>query len=167
MTYKKIKNEYNKLVKKSKKRYFQDNANEGSATSKSFWNIVKPFISSKRTLSRYNIIIEAPNNTTLTVKGNLVYIKAKNEIPEEKILVEMFNSYYINIAEKSSESAPKSVGNPSNPGHDKYTVQNAIQCCKESSKHSQKFFFRKIEDLAPFNFSKHNLKKFNHKTLKP
>ena len=79
----------------------------------------------------------------------------------------MFNSYYVNMVEKSSEPAPKPVGNPSNPGHDKYTVQNAIQCCKESSKHSQKFFFLKIEDLAPFNFSKHTLKKFNNKTLKP
>ena len=41
LAYKKIKNKCNNLVKKSKKRYFQENASEGSASSKSFWNTVK------------------------------------------------------------------------------------------------------------------------------
>ena len=50
-----------------------------------------------------NIIIEAPNDTNLTIKGgNLVSIKAKDEIRDEKILVEMCNNHYINIVEKSS-----------------------------------------------------------------
>ena len=52
-----------------------------------------------------NIIIEAPNDTTLTIQGgNLVSIKAKYEIRDENILVEMFNNHYISI---SSGSAPK------------------------------------------------------------
>ena len=64
-------------------------------------------------MSNDKIIIEAPNDTTLTIKGgNLVSIKAKDEIRDEKILVEMFNNHYINIVEKSSGSAPKSIGNP-------------------------------------------------------
>ena len=68
-------------------RYFQENASEGSASSKSFWNTVKSFISSKESLSNDNIFIEAPNGTTLTIKGvNLVSIKAKDEIRAEKIL---------------------------------------------------------------------------------
>ena len=129
LAYKKIKNKCNILVKKSKKRYFQENASETSSSSKSFWNTVKSFISSNGTLSNYNIIIEAPNDTTLTTKGgNLVSIRAKNEIHDEKILVEMFNNYYINVVEKSSGSAPKSIGNPSD--HDKYTVQNISQYYK-------------------------------------
>ena len=99
--------------KKIEKRYFEENASEGSASSKSFWNEFKPFISSKGTLSNDNIIIEAPNDTTLTIKGgSLVSIKAKDEIRDEKILVEMFNNHYINIVEKSSRSAQKSVQKP-------------------------------------------------------
>ena len=78
-----------------------------------------------------NIIIEAPNDTNLTIKGgNLASIKAKDEIRGEKIIVEMCNNYYINIVEKSSSSARKSIGNLSDPDHDKCTVQNIIHCSK-------------------------------------
>ena len=113
MAYKKIKNKCNNLVKKSKKRYFQENTSEGSASSKSFWNAVKPFISSKGNLSNDNIIIEAPNDNTLTIKGgNVVSIIAKDEIRDEKILVEVSNNHYINIVEKSSGSAPKIYREP-------------------------------------------------------
>ena len=59
-----------------------------------------------------NNIIEALNDSTLTLKqGNLLLIKSKDLIGNEKILVEMFNNHYINIVEKSSESSPKSTGN--------------------------------------------------------
>ena len=75
----------NNLIKKSKKSYSQENASKRSAPSKSLWNTVKPFISSKGTLSNDNIIIEDPNDATLTIKGgNLVSIKAKDEIRDEK-----------------------------------------------------------------------------------
>ena len=122
MDYKKTENEYKNLVKKLNKMYFQKNANEGSASSKSFWNTVNPFISCKGTLSNDKIIIKAPNNTTVSIKGsNLVSIKTKDEIRDKKILVEMFNNHYIN-REKSTGSAPKSIGNQSNP--------DIIQCYK-------------------------------------
>ena len=42
----------------------------------------------------------------------------------------MFNSHYINIVEKSSGIAPKSIGNPSNSDHNKCTAQNIIQYYK-------------------------------------
>ena len=130
LDYKKTENEYKNLVKKLNEMYFQKNAREGSASSKSFWNTVNPFISCKGTLSNDKIIIKALNNTTLSMKGsNLVFIKAKDEIRNEKILVEMFNNHYIN-REKSAGSAPKSIGNQSNPDHDKWTVENIIQCYK-------------------------------------
>ena len=78
-------------MKKSRKIYFQKNASEGSASSKYFWNTVKPFKISKGTLSHDNIL-------TLTIKGgNLVSIKAKDEVVDEKILVQMFNNHYISI----------------------------------------------------------------------
>ena len=113
MAYKKVQNKCNNLEKKSKKRYFQENPSECSPSSKSFWNIVRSFISSKGTLPNDNIIIEAPNHTTLAIKRcNLVTIKAKDEIRDEKILVEMFNNNYINIVEKSSRSATKIYRKP-------------------------------------------------------
>ena len=78
MGNKKIKTKRNNLVKEVKKRYFQENVSESSASSKYFWNTVQYFISSKGTLSNDNIIVEAPNDTTLIIKGgNLVYIKLK------------------------------------------------------------------------------------------
>ena len=104
LPYKKIKNNFNNLVKKSKNRHFRENASEGSTSSKSFWNTVKPSISSKETFSNNNIISEAANDTTLIIKeGNLASVIAKDEIRDEKILVEIF----INIIEKLSGSAPK------------------------------------------------------------
>ena len=94
LAYKKIKNKYNNLIKKSKKIYFQVHAGEGSTTGKSFWKTVKPFISTKGTLSSDNIIIEAPNDTTINIKeGDSISIKAKDEIRDEKVLVEMFNNH--------------------------------------------------------------------------
>ena len=115
-------------MKKTKKKYFQENENEGSLSNKSFWNTVKPFISNKGTLSNDNIIIESADDITLTVKnGDLVSIKAKDEIRDEHILVEMFNNHYINIAEKSSGIAPNSIGNPMDPKQDKNTVEKIIQ----------------------------------------
>ena len=57
-------------------------------------------------------IVEALNDATLTVKGgNLVFQKAKDEILDEKILVEMFNNHYINIVENLSISTPRSIEN--------------------------------------------------------
>ena len=128
LAYKKIKNKCNNLLRKSKKKYFQENANEGSVSNKSFWNTVKPFISNKGTLSNDNIIIESADDIILKVKnGDLVSIKAKDEIRDEHILVEMFNNHYINIADKSSGIAPNSIGNPMDPKQDKNTVEKIIQ----------------------------------------
>ena len=96
MPYEKIKNKYNDNVQNSKKSYFEENISEGSASVKSFWNTVKSFIHNKGIFSSDNVYIEALNYTTLNVKwGNLVYIKPKAEIGDEKILLEMFNNHYM------------------------------------------------------------------------
>ena len=44
VTYKKGKNKFNSLVRKSKKEYFQNLSNASSSYTKSFWNAVKPFV---------------------------------------------------------------------------------------------------------------------------
>ena len=55
-----------------------------SASSKSFWNTVYFFIKGKETLLNNDNIFEAPNDTGLTVKrGNLVFIKSRDEIRDE------------------------------------------------------------------------------------
>ena len=111
-------------------------ASEGSTTGKSFWKTVKPFISTKGTLSSDNIIIEAPNDTTINVKeGDSISTKRKDESRDEKVLVEMFNNLYINIAEKTGLT-PKSIGNSSNPDHDKSTVKEIIESYKKPTKHN-------------------------------
>ena len=88
-------------------------------------------------MSNYNIITEAPNDTTLTIKGvNFVSIKAKDEIRDEKIVVEMVNNHYINIAEKLSLK----------------TMQNIIQCYKN---HPSIIKIKEnFKTLAPFDFTK-------------
>ena len=56
LTYKKVKNTCNSLVRKSKKEYFQNLSNANSSHSKSFW---KPFVSNKGAISNENIVIKA------------------------------------------------------------------------------------------------------------
>ena len=151
LAFKKIKNKCNNLLKKSKKKCFQENANEGSVSNKSFWNTVKPFISNKGTLSNDNIIIESADDITLKVKnGDLFSIKAKDEIRDEHILVEMFNNHYINIAEKSSGIPPNSIGNPMDPKQDKNTVEKIIQHYKNHP--SMKKIKNNFLNLKPFDF---------------
>ena len=58
LAYKNIKNKCNNLLKQSKKKYIKDISNKGAATSKSFWNTVKPFITHKGIQTNENITIE-------------------------------------------------------------------------------------------------------------
>ena len=104
-------------------------------------------------MSNDNIIIETLNNATVTVKeGTLVSIKTEDEIRDEKNLVEMFNSDYINIVETLSGFVPKSIGNKSSPNHDKCTLQNIVQCYKN---HSSIIKTKKsFKNLAQFDFTK-------------
>ena len=71
----------------------------------------------------------------------------------------MFNNHYINIVEKSSGSAPKTIGDSSNPNNDKSTVLNIISAyknhpsiikIKECSINSIPFDFPKptVEDIS-------------------
>ena len=168
LAYKKIKNKCNNLLKKSKKKYFQENASEESVSSKSFWNTVKPFISNKGTLSNDNIIIESANDVTLNVKnGDLISIKAKDEIRDEQVLVEMFNNHYINIVEKSSGVAPKSIGNPLDPEQDSSTVEKIIQHYQNHP--SIKTIKNNYINQKPFDFPEPTVKDINSiiKSLDP
>ena len=64
----------------------------------------------------------------------------------------MFNNHHTNVVEKSSGSAPVSIGNSSDPDHDKHTVQNIIQYYKNHPSINK--IGEKFKDLASFDFPK-------------
>ena len=129
LAYKNIKNKCNNLLKQSKKKYIKDISNKGAATSKSFWNTVKPFITHKGIQTNENIIIEVEKNERIEVQGlhEKVDIRTKDLIKNGKILVEMFNKYYTNIVEKKSGLALKHLGNPLDPKFDEKTIREIIK----------------------------------------
>ena len=106
LAYKKVKNKCNTLARKTKKRYFEYVAkNKNFATSKIFWNTIRPFITNKGTISDDNIKIKPEKNqdtkTENKDKSKLVSIKLNDLIKDESVLVEMFNNHYVNIVEKT------------------------------------------------------------------
>ena len=110
LTYKKVKKKCNTLTRKTKKRYFEYIAkNKNFATSKTFWNIVRPFITSRGTKSDENIKFKAEENQNIEIKNKnrnkLVSVKTNDCIKDESVLVEMFNNHYTNIVEKTSSIA--------------------------------------------------------------
>ena len=129
LAYKSIKNKCNNLLKQSKKKYIKDISNKGAATSKSFWNAVKPFITHKGIQTNENITTEVEKNEKIEVKGSheKVDIRTKDLIKDEKVLVKMFNKHYINIVEKTSGIAPKNLGNPLDPNLDGKTIREIIE----------------------------------------
>ena len=86
-----------------------DISNKGAATSKSFWNTVKRFITNKSIQINEDITIEVEKNGQLEVKGihEKVDVRTRNLIKDAKILDEMFNKHYINIAEETPGIAQK------------------------------------------------------------
>ena len=101
----------NKLTKSVKKAYFRKATGKGFVNNKAFWNTVKPFLTNKGFLTNETIAIEN--------KGKIVTDKSK--------LVNLFNSHYINIVEKTSGFPPEIEGNPENKTNDIATVQSIIQ----------------------------------------
>ena len=98
----------NKLSKSVKKAYFHKVTGKGFVNNKAFWNTVKPFLTNKGFLTNETIAIEN--------KGKIVTDKSK--------LVNLFNSHYINIVEKTSGCPPEIEGNPENKTNDITTVQS-------------------------------------------
>ena len=144
VTYKKGKNKFNSLVRKSKKEYFQNLGNASSSYTKSFWNAVKPFVQNKDPASNENIIIKAQNEEIIKAKDskNELHIDANKLIKDDKILVELFYNHYINIVEKISGLAPNCIGNPENPRLDKSAVLDIINKYKDHPS------ITKIKDLS-------------------
>ena len=86
MTYKKQRNFCVSLRRKCMKNYLKKLKEKGLTTNKSFWKFMKPFLTNKG--------FTGNNDITLTHQNKI--------ISDEKQLTKLFNSYYINIVEKSS-----------------------------------------------------------------
>ena len=86
-----MQNKSNSICRKSKIKYLRRSTENGFSTSKQFQNFIKPFLTNKDCLRNYFISIR---------NGNAF-------IDKESKLVEMYNSYYINIVEKTSGVPPE------------------------------------------------------------
>ena len=86
LAMKSLKNKRNSLCKKAKTQYFKKCMSKNYSNNKQIWNLVKPFVTNKSSLS----------SDSINIKGNGEFID------DEKELVEIFNNYYINIVEKTS-----------------------------------------------------------------
>ena len=99
---KKYKIQRNKCVsslrKKSIKKYFKNISKDGVVSNKSFWTIMKPFLTNKGHINGEEIILKHDNET----------------ITESSVLAEMFNSHYINIVEKTSGKKPSHFARDNN-----------------------------------------------------
>ena len=105
VAYKKVKNKCNTLTRKTKKRYFEYIAkNKNFPVSNTFRNKVRTIITKKATISDEDIKIKAEENQNIKIKNKnkskLVSIKTNDCFKDKKVLVEMFKTHYINIAEK-------------------------------------------------------------------
>ena len=119
------------LTKKAKKRYFEYIAkSKNFATSKTFWNTIRPLITNKGTISHENIKIKAEESQNIKIKkkkkNKLDSVKTNDCIEDESALVEMFNNPYINIVEKTSGIAP-SFRDSSLPENDEETVNKVLR----------------------------------------
>ena len=101
----------NKLTKSVKKAYFRKVTGKGFVNNKAFWNTVKPFLTNKGFLTNETIAIEN--------KGKIATDKSK--------LVNLFNSHYGNIVQKTSGCSPEIEGNSENKTNDIATAQSIIR----------------------------------------
>ena len=94
IAYKKQRNFCVSLRRKCMKNYLKKLTEKGLAANKSFWKFMKPFLTNKGFIGN--------NDTTLIHKNKI--------ISDEKQSTKLFNSYYINIVEKSSGTERKTFG---------------------------------------------------------
>ena len=80
-------------------------------SNKTFWNTVKPFLTNKGFFTNENI--------TIKHKDKIVTDNSK--------LAHLFNSYYINIVENTSEMPPENIGNLECKSDDHLTVEKIIK----------------------------------------
>ena len=86
-----MENKCSSISRKSKIKYLKRCTEKRISSSKQFWNFVKPFLTNKGCMS----------NDFISIRNGDAFIN------NESKLVEMFNSHYINIVEKTTGVPPK------------------------------------------------------------
>ena len=86
LTMKSMINECNSLSKKAKRQYFKKCTSKNSWNNKQFWNLNKPFLTNKSSISSHS----------LTINEKDKFIDDENELSK------IFNNYYVNIVKKTS-----------------------------------------------------------------
>ena len=116
---KSMKNKCNSLCKKAKTQYFKKCTSKNSSMyNKQFWDLVKPFLRNKSSLS----------SDSITIKDKDRFIN------DEKELVEIFNRFYKNIVEKTSG---KPVGNSFENCDDNFEAVLKILGIRKTAKSSR------------------------------
>ena len=132
LAYKNIKNKCNNMLKKCKKEHFNDISLNGKATSKTFWDGVKPFMTNKGKVANENIVIECERSETIKIKEEEeIFLKENEIVKNDKVLVELFNNHYINIVENAPGLTPENIGNSNNQLNDKLNVEKIIDFYKD------------------------------------
>ena len=110
VAYKKAKNKCNLLTRKANRKFFREATKSGVMSNKTFWETVKPLLTNKGCMTNDCISIE----------------KDGDIIRDEKLLVELFNENFINIAEISSGNKPSYLENCEDSAQDDATVDKII-----------------------------------------
>ena len=110
VAYKKAKDKRNSLTRKAKRKIFKEATKSGVMPNRTFWRTVKPFLTNKSCMTNDCINIE----------------KDGDIVRDEKVLVELFNENYINIAETLSGNKPSSLGNCEDSVQDVATIGKII-----------------------------------------
>ena len=94
MAYKKQTNFCVSLGRKYMKSYLKKLMQKGLTANKSFWKFMKPFLTNK----------------CFAGNSDITLIHRQKNISDEKQMIKLFNSYYINIVEKNRGTKPKTFG---------------------------------------------------------
>ena len=124
---KRQKNICNSLNKKPKKDYFKKATADGVISNRKFWNIVKPFLTSKGFLHN--------NNISIDINGNIM--------EDEQKVTKEFNSYYINTAKITSGKPQMKLENNLDYINDSLIIKRII------GKYKNHRGIRAIQDTFP------------------
>ena len=124
------------LTEKAKKQYFKSLSSKNQAANKQFWDVVKPFLSSKN--------LNSDDHISINNKDKIV----DNEVK----LVELFNSYFINAVENTTGKTLTSLGDSSNQQNytdnvtkiiSQYKNHLSVVKIKETYKHLETLIYQK------------------------
>ena len=115
--YKKQRNKYVKIRRKSIKRHIDKVSENGIETNKSFWNFLKPFMTNKGVI--------ASNGRTL-IEGNVILYEYE--------ISQTFNKPYTNIVESSCGNKSNRMGNILGSFNDSDLIDRIIELYEKSSK---------------------------------